>query len=84
MPRYFFHLRYGPDKLAADPEGEILADPHVARAHALAAAGDLIARTRSDFVHDWFVCSFEIVDEAGEPVLTLPFGEAVAQEPDRE
>lgn len=80
MPRYFFHLRYGPDKLAQDPEGEILPDPEAARAQALAVARDLIAHTRSDSVPDWFACAFEIVDEAGEPVLTLPFGASVTGE----
>ena len=84
MPRYFFHLRYGPDKLAPDPEGEILADPQVARTQALAAARDLIAHPRSDSICDWFVCRFEIVDEAGAPVLTVPFGETVTPGADQE
>ncbi len=80
MPRYFFHLRYGPDKLALDPEGEILPDGEAARAHALAAARDLIAHTRTDSVRDWFVCAFEIVDEANAPVLTVPFAATVTDE----
>lgn len=86
MPRYFFHLRYGlgPDKLAIDPEGDDLPDVEAARAHALDAARDLSARTRSDGVRDWFACTYEIADEAGQPVLTVPFADIVAEEPDQE
>lgn len=83
MPRYFFHLRYGPDKLAQDPEGEILPGPEAVRAHALAAARHLIAQTRSDSVRDWFICAFEVTDEAGTPVLTVPFGAAVEDDAER-
>jgi hypothetical protein len=79
MPRYFFNLRYGRDKLAVDPEGDALADVAEARSHALVAARDLIARTRSDMVRDWFACAFEIVDIAGDPVLTVPFAETVSE-----
>lgn len=82
MPRYFFHLHYGPDKRAPDPEGEILPGPEAVRSHALAAARGLVAQTRSDAVRDWFVCAFEVVDEAGTPVLTVPFGDILPDERD--
>lgn len=79
MPRYFFNLRYGRDKLATDPEGDELSDVEAARARALEAARDLITRTTSYSVRDWFTCAFEIVDEAGQPVLTLPFSDSVPE-----
>ncbi|MHB2210699.1 DUF6894 family protein [Methylobacterium sp. CM6257] len=77
MPRYFFNLRYGRDKLAIDPEGDELPDTEAARIHALAAARDLITHTRSYSVRDWFACAFEIADEAEHPVLTVPFSDTV-------
>ncbi|MCJ2016890.1 hypothetical protein MKK84_05515 [Methylobacterium sp. E-065] len=77
MPRYFLNLRYGRDKLAIDPEGEELPDLDAARSRALEAARDLIARTRSYSVRDWFTCTFEIVDTAGHSVLTVPFSDTV-------
>lgn len=86
MGRYFFNLRYGagPDKLAVDQEGNELTDVAAARAYALEAAADLIGRTRSHGVRDWFTCTFEIVDEAGEPVLIVPFSETVPNRPNEE
>lgn len=81
MPRYFFNLRYGPgpDKLAVDPEGEELAGLDAARARALDAARDLIARTRMHSVRDWFVCTFEIEDADCTLLLTVPFGATVTE-----
>ena len=86
MPRYFFNLRYGrgPDKLAIDQEGNELTDVAAARDYALTAARDLIAHTRSYSVRDWFTCTFEVVDEAGQPMLTVPFSDTVPEEPDDE
>lgn len=82
MARYYFNLRYGPsvDKLALDPEGDEIADAGEVRARALRAARDLIDRTRSDVVRNWFDCRFEITDANGRPVLTLPFAEVVSDE----
>ena len=87
MPRYFFHLRHGagpeglpPGILAMDPEGDDLAGPEEARAHALMVARDLIARARLDAVVDWFTCSFEVADEDGHRVATVPFSETVTEE----
>jgi hypothetical protein len=81
MPRYFFNVRYrsGPNGLAVDPEGDELADVNAAREHALAQARDMIARTRTDLVRDWMVCSFEILDDKGQPVLTVPFSDTVKE-----
>jgi len=82
MPRYFFHLRHGPgpDGLARDPEGDALPDPDAARAHALAVARDLIARTQLHAVRDWFACAFEVTDEEGAPVMTVPFSDTVTED----
>ncbi|MCC0809436.1 hypothetical protein FPV16_25100 [Methylobacterium sp. W2] len=79
MPRYFFNLRYGhgPDKLAVDPEGDELPDLDAVRMHALHSARDLIARSRTDAVRDWFVCSYEIEDEDCHRLLTVPFSDTV-------
>jgi hypothetical protein len=82
MPRYFFNLRHrpGPAGLAVDPEGDELADLNAAREHALFVARDTIARTRTDIVRDWMVCSFEIEDEDAELLLTVPFSDTVSDE----
>ena len=81
MPRYFFNTRYRPgaDGVAVDPEGDELPDVNAAREHALAQARIMIARTRTDMVRDWMVCAFEIVDEDGQPVLTVPFSDTVPE-----
>lgn len=81
MPRYFFNIRYrpGPAGLAVDQEGDELADVNAAREHALSQARIMIARERLTLIHDWMVCSFEIVDEAGQPVLTILFSDTVTE-----
>ncbi len=82
MPRYFFSLRHrpGPAGLAVDEEGDELAGVNAARKHALFLAQDMIARTQTNIVRDWMVCSFEITDEEGQPVLTVPFSDTVPEE----
>ena len=82
MPRYFFNLRHrpGPAGLAVDPEGDELADLNAAREHALFVARDTIARTRTDIVRDWMVCSFEIEDQDAQLLLTVPFSDTVSEE----
>jgi hypothetical protein len=79
MPRYYFNLRHrpGPAGLAVDPEGEEFPDLDAALERALSAARDHIARTRTDTIRDWFVCSFEIEDENSQRVLTVPFSDTV-------
>jgi len=86
MPRYYFNLRHrpGPAGLAVDPEGEELPDLNAARERALNAARDTIANIRSDFVRDWFVCSFEIEDEDAQLVLMVPFSDTVPEVEDDE
>jgi hypothetical protein len=79
MPRYYFNVRHrpGPAGLAVDPEGEDLPDLSAARARALEAARDLIARHRLLMIRDWLVCLFEIEDEDAQCVLTVPFSDTV-------
>ena len=83
MPRYFLNLRHrpGPDGVAVDHEGDELADESLLREHVLAIARDLAARTRLEMIRDWYECSFEVTDEGGQRVLTLPFAELVDMDP---
>lgn len=82
MPRYFFSIRHRPGikGLALDEEGDELPDLNAAREHALYMARDMIARHRTDVIRDWFACSFEITDEEGRRVLTVPFGDTIPEE----
>jgi hypothetical protein len=84
MPRYYFNVRHrpGPAGLAVDPEGDDLADIHAARAHALSVARAMVARERLTMIRDWMVCMFEISDEAGQRVLTVPFSDIVPEAED--
>jgi hypothetical protein len=79
MPRYYFNVRHrpGPAGLAVDREGEEFPDLNAARERALSAARDYFARTRTDIIRDWFVCSFEIEDEDAQLLLTVPFRSTV-------
>ena len=81
MLRYFFNVRHrpGPAGLAEDPEGDELADVNTAREHALSVARKMIARERLTLIRDWMVCSFEIMDEKGRHVLTVPFSDTVPE-----
>ena len=74
MPRYFFNVY--DDVIAHDDEGLELPNIAAARLNAMRGARDLIAE---QVRHGYFVLShwIEVLDEAGETVLTLPFREAV-------
>ncbi len=76
MPRYFFHLRNRLD--ADDPEGRMMPDADTARAEAIKDARSVIASEvlegRLD-LDGWI----EIVDETGDPVLTVTFRDAVSE-----
>jgi hypothetical protein len=76
--RFYMNLRYR-DCLFRDDEGDELVDLHAAREHALVTARDMIRRTRTKIIRDWFDCAFEITDDSGKTVLTVPFGDTVAQ-----
>ncbi len=77
MPRYFLHLRYrdGVDGLAVDDEGDEVAHPAALREHVETTARDLIRHARLDAIPEWRNCTFEVTDEAGQLVLTLPFSQ---------
>ena len=81
MPRYFFNVRHrpGPAGLAEDPEGDELANVNAVREHALSVAEKMIARDRLTLIRDCMVCSFEIMDEEGRHVLTVPFSDTVPE-----
>ena len=76
--------RGDPDALAFlgtntfDEEGDELEDASALRQHVLDTARDLMVGARLKAIPDWRRCSFEVTDEAGTVVLTLPFSEAVA------
>jgi hypothetical protein len=75
MPRFFFHSfdRHGS---AVDAEGVELPDTSVARRIALEGARALICDDVRSGVLD-LTGSIEVSDEAGNPVLSLPFTQAV-------
>src|ERR1700709_23331 len=81
MPHFFFNIRHrpGPAGLAEDREGGDLGDVGAAHAHALSEARTMIAREHLTMIRDWMVCSFEIVDEDRQPVLTVPFTDTVSE-----
>ncbi len=74
MPRYFFHLY--DDVIALDEEGVALPNAAAARLNALIGARDVIAE---QVKRGYFVLShwIDVVDQQGEPVLTLTFRDAV-------
>jgi hypothetical protein len=78
MPRYHFHIRKG-EVLVEDPEGTEVAQAESLEDEAIEAARDLLADGDRQGLdrREWV---FEVTDESGTTVLTLPFSEAV--EPD--
>lgn len=79
MPRYFLHLRYpaSEDGFARDEEGDELEGANALRQHVVDTARDLMAGARLQSIPNWLTCSFEVTDEAGTIVLTMPFSEAL-------
>ena len=77
VPRYFLHLRYrdGPTGLAVDEEGDEVPEPSALREHVAATARDLMQKARLHTISDWRGCTFEVTDETGQLVLTLPFSQ---------
>ena len=47
------------------------------RQHVVDTARDLMKGARLKAIPDWLRCSFEVTDESGTVVLTLPFSDAV-------
>jgi hypothetical protein len=77
MPRYFLNVRYrdGAEHLAVDEEGEDLPDADALREHVLEVAHDMLHQMPIRGVN-WHECIFEVTDEAGQAVMTVPFAEA--------
>src|SRR3954447_15303366 len=78
LPRYFMNVRYR-DRLFVDEEGDELASEHAVQGHALDTARDLIAHAWMDSIRNWFECSFEVTNEAGQVVLVLPCSATVTE-----
>jgi hypothetical protein len=76
MPRYYFHVR-DENGFRQDAEGLDLPDIEAARRKALDMACELWSERPPDGAHN--DQTFEIADEAGETVLTVPFSEAFAE-----
>jgi hypothetical protein len=66
--------------LAVDEEGDDLPGPSMLRDHVEATARDLIRHTRLDAIPNWLDCTFEVTDETGQQVLTLPFSAVPAEQ----
>jgi hypothetical protein len=78
MPRYLFNIRNG-DQLETTLEAVELADLDAVRQEALASGREIVAELlRSDAaLNSALSRSFEVTDETGNVVLTLPFGDCV-------
>jgi hypothetical protein len=78
MPRYFFNIFN--DSTSLDDEGRDLPDLEAARAHAIAGARSLMSDTLKE---GRLVLSHHIaiVDERGELLLDVTFGDAVEVRP---
>lgn len=75
MPRFFLNTRDG-DFLMKDPEGTDFDGLDAARAEALAAARDFLGDSiKNDQVQD--AREYEITDEAGQIMATVPFMDAL-------
>jgi len=75
IPRYYFHVRNG-NGLVEDEEGRSLPDRDTARAEALKGVRSMLSEdVLSGFLD--LQGTIDVVEEAGEPVLSLDFGEAV-------
>jgi hypothetical protein len=74
MPRYFLNLRS--DASVDDAEGMFLEDAEAARREAIRSARDILA---AEVRHGRLPLdgAIEVTDEYGQPILTVPFGEAV-------
>jgi CRP-like cAMP-binding protein len=81
VPRYFFNIRNG-NGLTEDEEGRDFPDAGTARLEALKGVRAIVAEEVKEGRLD-LAGQVEITDEAGGPVLEVPFGEALDQWPGR-
>jgi hypothetical protein len=76
MPCYFFHAKFD-GHLIRDERGDELADDDAALQRAVETARILLqAGSRNAKV--WTGCVFEVTDEHGEPVWTVPMSRIAA------
>jgi hypothetical protein len=76
MPRYYFHVR-DEHGLRRDAEGVELPDVEAARRKALDMACEAWSKRPPDAAHN--DQAFEISDETGDTMLSVPFSEAFAE-----
>ena len=70
MPRFFIHA-HGPKRSIPDRDGVLLDDVPTARALALLAVVD--ALDDRDDIRGFLDWRFEVMDDAGQSILTIPF-----------
>jgi hypothetical protein len=77
MPLFFLHMRK--EDLVEDKEGLFLEDAEAARREAIRSARDILcAELRKG--HLRLDGEIEVADEFGQPILTVPFSQAVSIE----
>ena len=77
MPRFYLHMRN--ERTVEDHEGLILEDAEAARLEAIRSARDILAaEVRLGRLH--LGGAIEVADENGQPILTVPFRQAVTIE----
>lgn len=75
MPRFYLHLRFGPD-FVEDDEGYDLADVEAARAEAVAGVRSIISdEVRTGRIN--LAACIDIADASGSVLTTLRFRDAV-------
>jgi hypothetical protein len=79
MPCFYFHLRYG-TRLSRDNEGLECPNLSAAKQDAEIAARDMLVEAIKHHHHERVPDAFEIVDDAGRTLHTLPFA-AILPEP---
>ena len=76
MPCYYFHAKFD-GHLIRDERGDELADDEAALERAVEAARILL-QAGSRNASAWTGCVFEVTDENGEPVWTVPMSQIAA------
>ena len=71
MPHYYFDCTDG-QRFVLDDEGIDLSDSDAACALARALAKGLMEASRPS-IRDWSGWAVDVTDEAGEPVMSVPF-----------
>ncbi|WP_187278474.1 hypothetical protein [Methylobacterium sp. WL64] len=69
-----------PESFSPSTPKTLIADLNAAREDVLSQARVMIAWERHTFIRDWMDCAFEIMDEAGQLVLTVPFSDTVPED----